>query len=122
MKLIQPIGVCPFPQDNLGHILEEQQDSEGAVRCLKEAIRIKPEDKESHLLLAVSFCTSLLQQIRPPTIGDDIPDFVCATVGGVQYALESLGELEGAEHHYSLSFNLDPTCPTTLYNLGESLE
>jgi hypothetical protein len=33
--------------------MEEKKQSRDAVRCLSEAIRIKPNDKESHLLLAV---------------------------------------------------------------------
>ena len=37
-----------------------------------------------------------------------------------QYALESLEDLVGAEHHYEHSLRLDPSCTTTLYNLANT--
>mmetsp|Transcript_53383 Transcript_53383/g.68510 ORF Transcript_53383/g.68510 Transcript_53383/m.68510 type:complete len:158 (+) Transcript_53383:103-576(+) len=37
---------------NLGHIKEEQGDSCGASKCIGQALRINPNDKESHLLMA----------------------------------------------------------------------
>ena len=46
--------------------MEEKKQSRDAVRCLSEAIRIKPNDKESHLLLAVRV------KPFPPSLGRHI--------------------------------------------------
>ncbi len=109
--------------NNLGIVLEKQDQVGEAVACYEEALRLKPNFAEAHLNLGMALqregkTEAAAAHYRKALDLD--PNFVEAH-SNLAAALQEMGQIEGAVSHCFEAIRLNPGYPEARFNLGNIL-
>jgi serine/threonine protein kinase/Flp pilus assembly protein TadD len=109
---------------NLGVILTDKRDVEGAIRCYQAALRLDPKYAlaRAQLGYALQSRGDLEGAVRECRRALDLDPKLAITHSNLGHALQAKGDLEGAVRECRRALDLDPEYASAHNNLGNALK